>query len=141
MSKRTRFTLTAVTVLALVTAPAFAQSDAMRGQPMMGGDAKQGQMMGGGPMGGMMGPGMMMGDGASGPGMMGAGMMGAGMMGGGMMGGMMSGCPMKASGGATLALPQLPPGNDALQFRMHAEMMQKIGEIAVRYADRIGTGK
>lgn len=82
-------------------------------------------------MGGMMGPGMMMGDGASGP----------GMMGGGMMGGMMSGCPMKASGGATLALPQLPPGNDALQFRMHAEMMQKIGEIAVRYADRIGTGK
>ncbi|WP_123785271.1 hypothetical protein [Pseudazoarcus pumilus] len=123
--------LVAIIGIATSGAPAFAQSDAMRGQPMMGGDAKQGQMMGSGPMGGMMGPGMMMGNGASGP----------GMMGGGMMGDMMSGCPMKAAGGATLALPQLPPGNDALQFRMHAEMMQKIGEIAVRYADRIGTGK
>ncbi|MDX5364767.1 MAG: hypothetical protein LPJ91_11510 [Pseudazoarcus pumilus] len=131
MSKRTRFMLVALTGLTIVTAPSFAQSDAMRGQPMMGSDAKQGAMTGGGPMGGMMSPGMMMGEGASGP----------GMMGGGMMGDMMSGCPMKASGGATLNLPQLPPGNDALQFRMHAEMMQKVGEIAVRYADRIGTGK
>lgn len=127
MSKRTRFMLAALTGLALVTAPAFAQSDAMRGQPMMGSP-----MPGGGPMGGMMGPGMMMGDGASGPGMMGGGMMG---------GGMMSGCQKMMSGGTTLSLPELPPGNDALQFRMHAEMMQKVGEIAVRYADRIDTGK
>ncbi|MBA4741692.1 MAG: hypothetical protein H2060_03155 [Azoarcus sp.] len=67
--------------------------------------------------------------------------MGPGMMGGGMMGGMMSGCQKMMSGGARLTLPQLPAGNDALQFRMHAEMMQKIGEIAVRYAEHIDTGK
>jgi hypothetical protein len=140
MSKRTPFMLAAITGLVLVTSPAFAQSDAMRGQSMMGSDARQGQMMGGGPGSGMASPGQT-GPGMMNGGMMGPGMMDGGMMGGGMMGGMMSGCPMKASGGATLSLPELPPGNDALQFRMHAEMMQKIGEIAVRYADRIGTGR
>ncbi len=39
------------------------------------------------------------------------------------------------SGGA--AMPQLPPGNEKLEFRMHAEMMQKMGEIAAKYADQI----
>jgi|SRR5690554_4992069 len=123
MSKNIRFMLAALTgiVIASTAAPAFAQAEAMRGHPMMGGDARQGQTMGGG----AMGPGMM-GDGSMGP---------------GMMGGMMSGCQKMMSGGAQLTLPQLPAGNDALQFRMHAEMMQKIGEIAVRYADRIDSGK
>lgn len=132
MSKNRRFMLAAITGIAIVTvsAPALAQSDAMRGQPMMSSDAKQGQTMGSGPMGGMMGPGMM-GDSAMGP----------GMMAGGMMGGMMSGCHKRMSDRGQLTLPQMPPGNDALQFRMHAEMMQKIGEIAVRYAERIDTGK
>ena len=47
--------------------------------------------------------------------MMGGGMMGHGMMGGGMM-------------------PQLPPGNEKLQVQMHAEIMQKVGEIVAKYA-------
>ena len=48
-----------------------------------------------------------------------------GMMGGhGMMGGM--------SGGSMM--PQLPPGNEKLQLQMWAEMMQKMGEIAGKYA-------
>ncbi|SRR6266545_1754455 len=48
------------------------------------------------------------------------GMMGGGQgMGGRMMGGMM---------------PQLPSGNEKLQLQMWAEMMQKMGEIAGKYA-------
>lgn len=49
------------------------------------------------------------------------------MMGGGMMGGMMGGAMM----------PTLPPGNAKLQLQMQAEMMQKMGEIAAKYADKI----
>ena len=49
-----------------------------------------------------------------------------GMMGGrGTMGGGMSGGGM---------MPQLPPGNEKLQLQMWAEMMQKMGEIASKYA-------
>ena len=57
------------------------------------------------------------------------GMMGAGcpMMGSGMMGGAMS----------STAVPQLPPGNEKLQLQMWGEMMQKIGEIASKYAAQV----
>ncbi len=66
-------------------------------------------------------------------------------MGGGMMGmmGMMHSC-RKMMGGAMAGgemMPQLPPGNEKLQFQMHAEMMQKMGEIAAKYADRIKEAK
>jgi len=59
-------------------------------------------------------------------GMMGGGMMGGGMMGGGMMnhGRMMS---------------DLPPGNEKLNLQMHAEMMQAMGAIMQKYADKIVT--
>ena len=63
-----------------------------------------------------------------------------GMMGGG-MGGMMQGCPMMnrgaaAGSGATL-IPQLPPGNEKLQAQMTAEIMQRAGEIAAKYAAQV----
>ena len=64
-------------------------------------------------MGGMHGQGMMEG----------CPMMRGGMMGGGMM----------QSRGNTL-IPQLPPGNEKLQAQMTAEIMQKAGEIAAKYA-------
>ena len=62
-----------------------------------------------------------------------------GKMGGGMME-MMRSChetmnEKGMSGGAMV--PHLPPGNEKLEFQMHAEMMQKMGEIALKYADRI----
>lgn len=68
------------------------------------------------------------------------GMMGGG-MGGDMMGmmNMMRGCERMMSGrsmGGGMML-QLPPGNEKLQFQMHAEMAQKMGEIAAKYAERI----
>ena len=72
--------------------------------------------------GGMMGGGMSSGD-----------MMARGMAGGGMMG-MMKGCNQTTS---NTMVPQLPPGNEKLQLQMQAEMMQKIGEILGKYADRI----
>ena len=63
-------------------------------------------------------------------------MMGGGMMGGGMMN-MMQGCErmMNARGGH--AMPQLPPGNEKLQLQMHAEVMQKVGEILAKYAAQV----
>ena len=71
-------------------------------------------------------------------GMMGGGMMGPGMMGGGMMGrGMMGACPMMGGQGAAHAMPQLPPGNEKLQLQMHAEMMQRMGEILAKYAAQL----
>lgn len=77
-------------------------------------------------------PGMQHGDGRS----MDRGMMGGGdMMGGGMMGGhhgMMSGMMM---------VPRMPPGNEKLEFQMRAEMMQKMGEIAAKYASQIKEAK
>ncbi|WP_024973259.1 hypothetical protein [Ralstonia pickettii] len=45
------------------------------------------------------------------------------MMGGGMMGG----CPMMG----------LPAGNEKLSMQMHADMMQAMGEIMRKYADKI----
>ena len=75
------------------------------------------------------------------PGMMGDGMSG-GMMGGSGMAGMtdmMRSCEsmMGNSGMAGTSMPKFPPGNEKLEAQMHAEMMQKMGEIAARYAERI----
>jgi hypothetical protein len=56
--------------------------------------------------------------------------------------GMMS-CPMMSGGmgrgmGMTgHAVPSLPPGNEKLQLQMHAEIMQKVGEIMAKYAGQI----
>jgi hypothetical protein len=36
-------------------------------------------------------------------------------------------------------VPKLPPGNEKLELQMRAEMMQKMGEIAGRYAGQIET--
>jgi hypothetical protein len=49
------------------------------------------------------------------------------------MEGMMSGCPMMGGG----MMPQLPPGNEKLQLQMWGEMMQKMGEIASKYAAQV----
>ena len=68
-----------------------------------------------------------------------------GMMGGdmkGMMGmmEMMNRCNDMMKGGMMgMAMPPLPPGNEKLQLQMHAEMMQKMGEITAKYADKIKT--
>jgi hypothetical protein len=35
------------------------------------------------------------------------------------------------------AVPQLPPGNEKLQVQMWGEMMQKMGEIASKYAAQV----
>ena len=91
------------------------------------GDHQSGGMQGGGMMGGM-------GNMTGGDGMMGRGMM-DGM--GGMMG-MMNGCSQMMG---TSATPHLPPGNEKLQLKMQAEIMQKTAEILSRYADKIGETK
>lgn len=56
----------------------------------------------------------------------------------GMIGGMIQGCPMMSGGASqsrsTSLIPQLPPGNEKLQAQMTAEIMQKAGEIASKYA-------
>jgi hypothetical protein len=58
-------------------------------------------------------------------------MMGDGMMGKGMTGkGMMSNCPM---------MGQLPPGNEKLAMQMHGDMMKAMGDIMLKYADKIQT--
>jgi hypothetical protein len=57
----------------------------------------------------------------------------AGMQGMQGMQGMMSGCPMMGGG----MMPQLPPGNEKLQLQMWGEMMQKMGEIASKYAAQV----
>jgi hypothetical protein len=49
------------------------------------------------------------------------------------MHGTMSGCPMMGGG----MMPQLPPGNEKLQLQMWGEMMQKMGEIASKYAAQV----
>ena len=65
-----------------------------------------------------------------------------GMMHGGMMHGEMMGvineCKEMMSASA---MPQLPTGNAKLQLQMRAEMMQKMGEILAKYADRISADK
>lgn len=77
--------------------------------------------------------GMMQGDGArSGDGMMHGGMMN--------MMDMMDGCGRMMHGSPSSMhpmMPQLPPGNEKLQLQMHAEMMQKMGEILANYAARL----
>ena len=90
--------------------------------------AEQGEM----PMQGMMGH--HGGAGATQQGMMGCPMMSGG-MGAGSMGGMMGG----ARGGmmAGRSMPAFPPGNEKLQMQMQAEIMQKVGEIMAKYAERI----
>jgi len=55
---------------------------------------------------------------------------GSAMMGDGMGKGMMSNCPMMA---------QLPPGNEKLAMQMHGEMMKAMGDIMLKYADKIQT--
>ena len=91
--------------------------------------ARQGGGMGGmqGGMGGMQGGmgGMQGGMGGTQGGM------------GGMMD-MMNGCSRMSGSTAT---PQLPPGNEKLQLKMQAEIMQKTGEILSKYADQIGEPK
>jgi hypothetical protein len=58
----------------------------------------------------------------------------------GMMGmmDMMSSCNRMMQGGSMgHGMPQLPPGNAKLQLQMHAEMMQKMGEVLAKYAAQI----
>jgi hypothetical protein len=56
-------------------------------------------------------------------------MSGSEMMGEGIKGmGTMGSCPM---------MSQLPAGNDAVAMRMHGEMMQAMGGILIKYADKI----
>lgn len=43
---------------------------------------------------------------------------------------MMGSCPM---------MGQLPPGNEKLAIQMHGEMMKAMGDIMLKYADRIQT--
>ena len=59
------------------------------------------------------------------------------------MQGMTSGCPMMGGGmsgghmqGGSM-MPHLPPGNEKLQLQMWGEMMQKMGEIASKYAAQV----
>jgi hypothetical protein len=47
-----------------------------------------------------------------------------------MGGGMTKDCPM---------MGQLPPGNEKLAMQMHGEMMKAMGDIMLKYADRIQT--
>jgi hypothetical protein len=65
------------------------------------------------------------------------GMMRGGMMQGEMMG-MMNECKEMMS---SSTMPRLPPGNTKLELQMRAEMMQKMGEILAKYADRISADK
>lgn len=66
--------------------------------------------------------------GASGSSMMGGGMMGS-MMGGGMMGNMMGGGMMGAGTGLSRKAA----------MQMHGEMMRAMGDILIKYADKIET--
>lgn len=80
----------------------------------------------------MMGAAPPMGRPFAGPGMPGCplgaggpmGPMGAGMMGPGMMGPMMG-------------MAALPPGNEKIAMQMHGEMMKAMGDILMKYADKI----
>lgn len=71
------------------------------------------------------------------------GVLGDGMMGGDMMD-MMHSCQSMMGNGAgmgAMGLPRLPPGNEKLQAQMQAEMLQKMGEIAARYAQSVQGGR
>ncbi len=59
-----------------------------------------------------------------------------------MMGGQMMGNHMMGSAGmngCSMTMGQLPPGNEKLEMQMHGEMMKAMGDIMLRYADRIQT--
>lgn len=59
---------------------------------------------------------------------------------GGMMGmmDMMSSCSRRMQGGAmSHGMPHLPQGNAKLELQMHAEMMQRMGEILAKYAAQV----
>jgi hypothetical protein len=60
-----------------------------------------------------------------------------GMVGGGGMMDMMQGCERMMSARGEHAMPQLPPGNEKLQLQMHAEIMQRVGEILSKYAAQV----
>ncbi|TAL55705.1 MAG: hypothetical protein EPN80_06425 [Pandoraea sp.] len=53
--------------------------------------------------------------------------------------GMMDACHgmMNSASTDSITMPRLPPGNAKLEFRMRAEMLQKMGEIAAKYANKI----
>ena len=36
-----------------------------------------------------------------------------------------------------MAAPRLPPGNEEIEFQVHAEKAQKVGEIALEHAARV----
>ncbi len=59
------------------------------------------------------------------------------MMGGHMMMGnhMMGGAGMNAD--PMMTMGHLPPGNEKLELQMHGEMMKAMGDIMLKYADRI----
>lgn len=42
-----------------------------------------------------------------------------------------------AQASSSALMLKLPPGNEKLEFKMRAEMMQKMGQIASQYADKI----
>jgi hypothetical protein len=44
---------------------------------------------------------------------------------------------MQGMHGVQGMMPQLPPGNEKLQLQMWGEMMQKMGEIASKYAAQV----
>ena len=90
-----------------------AEPTAPHAQPAWGAPAMSGSMMGNMGANGAMGP-------------MGGGPMGSGMM--GMMGGGMGGYP---------ATGQWSPGNEKLAMKMRGEMMQAMGKILIKYADKI----
>jgi hypothetical protein len=49
---------------------------------------------------------------------------------------------MGASGmnaGPMMMMGHLPPGNEKLELQMHGEMMKAMGDIMLKYADRIQT--
>lgn len=84
-------------------------------------------------------PGMQGGEGRS----MDHGMMGGSGMGGGDMMGMMNmmqGCNAMM-GHSSAMMPKMPPGNEKLEFQMHAEMMRAMGDIAAKYASQIKEDK
>ena len=117
-------------VTALFAAGTLAVSGAIAATPEQAGAARPGMNMNR--------PGMPMQ-----PGMMGGE---AGKGGGSMMDmmGMMNTCQTMmgkgAMGGDSMHM-KLPPGNEKLELQMHAEMMQKMGEIAGRYAEKIKDAK
>lgn len=97
-------------------------NDMMGGAPAMGPSGSgMSRMMQGGMCPAMMGGMMNGGAGANG----GHGSWGAGMM------------PSHQSPRAATMIPRLPAGNEKLQLQMQAELMQKMGEILAKYADKV----